>query len=134
MSCTSFWTGEVDIHFRSVAAFFLERCINSGSGGGEGIPIDTNRGGSRILRRRGRQSSREGVPTNYFPKFSEKLREIEKILDRRGSARRERRPPLDRPLTMLLDPLLCTTLFALICEMLQSSKMYLAVVRNKYTQ
>ena len=42
-----------------------------------------------VLRRRGRQPSREGVPTYYFPKFSEKLREIEEIFDRRGGA-----PPL----------------------------------------
>ena len=57
-----------------------------------------NQGGSRILRRRGCQPSREGVPTYYFPKFSEKLHEIEKILDRRGGACRERPPPLDPPL------------------------------------
>ena len=49
------------------------------------------RGGSRILRRRGRQLFREGVPTYYFPKFSKKLHEIEKILDG-GGGRRERPP------------------------------------------
>ena len=49
------------------------------------------RGGSRIPRRRGRQPS-GGAPTYDFVKFSEKLHEIEKILDHRGGARRVRPP------------------------------------------
>ena len=55
------------------------------------------RGGSRILRRRGRQPSREGVPTYYFPKFSEKLHEIEKFWTV-GGGRAGSAPPLDPPL------------------------------------
>ena len=50
------------------------------------------RGGSRILHRRGRQPSREGAPSYDFVKFSEKLHEIEKILDR-GGARAGSAPP-----------------------------------------
>ena len=46
--------------------------------------MDLIRSGSRIHRRRGRQPSREEAQTYDFGKFSEKLREIEKILDRGG--------------------------------------------------
>ena len=42
------------------------------------------RGGSRIPRRRGHQSSRMGAPTYDFAKISEKLHEIEKIFGRGG--------------------------------------------------
>ena len=56
-------------------------------------PLHQTRGGSRILRRRGCQPSREGAPTYYFAKFSEKMHEIKKILDRRGG-RAPGAPPL----------------------------------------
>ena len=53
-----------------------------------GYPWTSSKGfirdGSRIPRRRGRQPSRGGAPTYNFVKFSEKLHEIEKILDRGG--------------------------------------------------
>ena len=44
------------------------------------------RNGSRIPRRRGRQPSRREAPAYKFPRFSEKLHEIKKILVRRGAA------------------------------------------------
>ena len=47
--------------------------------------IASFRGGSRILLRRGRQPSREEAQTYDFGKFSEKLHEIEKILEHRGA-------------------------------------------------
>ena len=51
------------------------------------------RGRSRILRRRGRQPSREGAQTYDFGKISEKLHEIEKNWTVEGGGR-----PLDPPL------------------------------------
>ena len=61
----------------------------------EAWPEYKTRGGSRILRRRGRQPM-------ILSKLSKKLHEIEKILDRwRGGERRER-PPL-RPATENVD-------------------------------
>ena len=51
--------------------------------------IQYNTGADAGFRRRGRQPSR-GAPTCDFARFSEKLYEIEKILVRRGEARRGR--------------------------------------------
>ena len=58
--------------------------------------MKVNRGRSR-----GRQPSRR-VPTHKFPRFSEKLHEIKKILVRRGAPRGR---PLDPPLVKIVKNL-----------------------------